>query len=54
VTAGNVGDAVPAAEMLKEVLESAKSAPADAPVEVFGDSSYGTAELVEHIEAAGA
>lgn len=54
VTAGNVGDAVPAAAMLKEVLESAKSAPADAPVEVFGDSSYGTAELVEHIEAAGA
>jgi hypothetical protein len=54
VTAGNVGDAVPAAAMLKEVLETAKSAPADEPVEIYGDSSYGTAELVEHIEAAGA
>src|SRR5271170_1884745 len=54
VTAGNVGDAVPAAAMLEEVLETAKSAPADAPVEIYGDSSYGTAELVEHIEAAGA
>ena len=54
VTAGNVSDAVPAAEMLKEVLETAKNAPADGPVEVFGDSSYGAAELVEHIEAAGA
>jgi hypothetical protein len=54
VTAGNVGDAVPAAAMLKEVLETAKSAPADAPVEIYGDSSYGTAELVEHIETSGA
>jgi hypothetical protein len=54
VTAGNVGDAVPAAAMLEEVLETAKSAPADAPVEIYGDSSYGTADLVEHIEGAGA
>src|SRR3954467_2832038 len=45
VTAGNVGDAVPAAAMLEEVLEMAKSAPADAPVEIYGDSSYGTAGL---------
>jgi DDE family transposase/transposase-like protein DUF772 len=54
VTPGNVGDAVPAAALLEEVLETAKSAPADAPVEIYGDSSYGTAALVEHIEAAGA
>ena len=54
VTAGNVGDSAPAAAMLEEVLATAKSATADEHVEVFGDSSYGTADLVEHIEAAGA
>jgi transposase len=54
VTAGNVGDSTPAAAMLEEVLATAKDAPADEPVEVYGDSSYGTADLVEHIEGAGA
>jgi Transposase DDE domain/Transposase domain (DUF772) len=54
VTAGNVGDAVPAATMLEEVLSSAKTAPDGERVEIYGDSSYGTADLVEHIEAAGA
>jgi hypothetical protein len=54
VTAGNVSDATPAAAMLEEVLDTAKSAPADEPVEIYGDSSYGTANLVEHIEEAGA
>jgi hypothetical protein len=52
VTAGNVGDAEPATALLQEVLETAKTAPAEGPVEIYGDSSYGTAELVEHIEAA--
>jgi hypothetical protein len=52
VTAGNVGDAEPAAALLEEAIEAAKTAPADAPVEIYGDSSYGTGELVEHIEAA--
>lgn len=54
VTAGNVADAAPAAAMLEEVLVTAKSSPVDAPVEIYGDSSYGTADLVEHIEEAGA
>ena len=54
VTAGNVGDAVPAAAMLEEALQAPKSLPADESVEIYGDSSYGTADLVEHIEAAGA
>ena len=53
VTAGNVGDAVPAAAMLEEVL-GATAAPGAEPVEIYGDSSYGTADLVEHIEQAGA
>jgi hypothetical protein len=54
VTAGNVGDAVPAVAMLEEILATTNDAPADAPVEIYGDSSYGTADLVEHIEAANA
>jgi hypothetical protein len=54
VTAGNVADAVPAAAMLGEALHTGKQAADDAVVEVYGDSSYGTAALVEHIEDAGA
>ena len=54
VTAGNVGDAAPAAAMLEEVLAPANPSSSDEPVEIYGDSSYGTADLVEHIEAAGA
>lgn len=54
VTAGNVGDATPAAAMLEEVLATAKSSPGEESVEIYGDSSYGTADLVEHIEGAGA
>jgi transposase len=54
VTPGNVGDAAPAAAMLDEVLATAKSSRVDEPIEIYGDSSYGTADLVEHIEGAGA
>ena len=53
VTSGNVGDAQPAAAMLKDVLETARATP-NQSTEIYGDSSYGTASLVEHIEAAGA
>jgi hypothetical protein len=66
VTAGNVGDATAAEALLKDVLAQAQG-PADAaatvppPVEVkpaeraavYGDASYGTADLVEKVEAAG-
>ena len=54
VTAGNVADAAPATAMLGEALGPEKQAPDDVTVEVYGDSSYGTAALVEHIEDAGA
>ena len=54
VTAGNVGDAVPAPAMTREVLETAKNTASQEPVEIYGDSSYGTETLVEHIENAGA
>ena len=42
------------AAMLEEVLATAKPPSADEPVAIYGDSSYGVADLVEHIEAAGA
>src|SRR4029077_15740918 len=52
VTPGNVGDADAAKELLEEALvPSVANAPA---IEVYGDASYGSAELVEHIEKAGA
>ena len=35
-------------------LADAKTSDADEPVEIYGDASYGTADLVEKIEAAGA
>jgi len=53
VTAGNAADGSVGASLLREVLDETKTAPPE-KVEVYGDSSYGTAELVEHIEGAGA
>jgi Transposase DDE domain/Transposase domain (DUF772) len=52
VTAGNVGDAQPAQGMLEEILGNNDQR--NEPAEIYGDSSYGTADLVEHIESAGA
>lgn len=51
VTAGNVGDAQPAPGLLKEALDAPQGSE---PVEVYGDSAYGTADLVEGLEKAGA
>lgn len=64
VTAGNVGDASPAEGLLADVLACAEgNARSEAmseamseqqvPPEVFGDASYGTADLVEKLEGAG-
>jgi hypothetical protein len=50
VTAGNAGDAEPAAGLLADVL--CPSAPAE-PVEVYGDAAYGTGPLLAELEAAG-
>lgn len=52
VSAGNVGDAQPAPLLVQDVLGS--KGENGEPAEVYGDSSYGTAELVERIEEAGA
>jgi len=46
VTPGNAGDGSVAKELLKEVLDSSAT-----PAEVYGDASYRTAEIVEHLEA---
>ena len=59
VTPGNAGDASAAEALLADVLARARAeAPSDAkneetPYEVLGDSSYGTADLVERLERAG-
>jgi hypothetical protein len=64
VTAGNAGDASAAEALLEDVLPTPTAAdrqPDAAPsdgstaqrLEVFGDASYGTADLVEKVEAAG-
>jgi hypothetical protein len=62
VTAGNVADGVVAKRLLADVLSSAEQekvqqdasyAPAEGPIEVFGDASYGTADIVETLEQAG-
>jgi hypothetical protein len=52
VTAGNVGDAAASPEMLTEAIKHAESLGEKA--EIFGDASYGTAEIVERIQTAGA
>jgi len=65
VTAGNVADGSAAQALLSDVLDAKVPPVAEKPsvgtaeaaqsqVEVYGDSSYGTAEIVEKIEAAGA
>jgi len=52
VTAGNVGDAAAAPALLTEAFEHAQAIGQKA--EIYGDSSYGAASVVERIEAAGA
>jgi DDE family transposase/transposase-like protein DUF772 len=62
VTAGNVGDADAAPELLREVLTPTVQPTADAPTsgdhatpaEIYGDASYGSAALLEVIENGGA
>lgn len=53
VTAGNVADGSVAETLVGAELAEVKKADAP-PVEIYGDGSYGTADLVEKIEAAGA
>jgi hypothetical protein len=52
VTPGNVGDADAAKDLLDEALAPAVSS--TEPITVYGDASYGSADLVEHVEESGA
>jgi hypothetical protein len=55
VTPGNAADSSAAVELLEEALGSeAETSAESSKVEVFGDTSYGTAAIVEHIEGKGA
>jgi hypothetical protein len=54
VTSGNVADGVAAETLINTELEEAKKADGTERVDIYGDASYGTADLVEKIEAAGA
>lgn len=53
VTAGNVGDAEPAAELLAEVLHPATPAEQAEQAEVYGDAAYGTGPLLAELAQAG-
>lgn len=53
VTPGNTGDAVVTDKLLADVLNRAPAENKAAGVEAYGDCSYGTADNVEILEAAG-
>jgi len=52
VTAGNAGDASAAEALLQDVLATSDDAKEARGVEVYGDASYGTADLVEKLQGA--
>jgi hypothetical protein len=61
VTPGNTADGAVAESLLKDVLDAATTTDAgcgeptaEACAEVYGDCSYGTADIIDKIEAAGA
>jgi hypothetical protein len=54
VTAGNAGDASAAEGLIGPTLDEAARTEEQATMEIYGDASYGTADLVERIEGAGA
>ncbi|MEV0929074.1 IS1182 family transposase [Streptomyces spongiicola] len=53
VTAGNVGDAEPAAELLDDILHPATPAEQAEQAEVYGDAAYGTGPLLAELADAG-
>lgn len=53
VSAGNVSDGRAADSLLDEAMEHAPTGAGDEPAQVYGDASYGTADIVEQLEAAG-
>ncbi|WP_272426431.1 IS1182 family transposase [Polyangium jinanense] len=53
-TPGNAADGSVAKELLKEALETETRKQHEKQIAVYGDSSYGTGEVLEHLESAGA
>lgn len=53
VTPGNVADGTVTEKLLSDLLNNEPEANRAAGVETYGDSSYGTAEIVEKLEASG-
>jgi hypothetical protein len=54
VTPGNAGDAASAPELLAADLDVQEPAAPDEPLTVYGDAAYGSGELLETLETAGA
>jgi hypothetical protein len=52
VTAANVGDAQPARALIEEATANTQQSGQSA--EIYGDASYGSAEMLEHLERLGA
>lgn len=53
VTAGNVGDGEAAKPLVDEALAHVRNEESEEAFEVYGDASYGTADIVETLENAG-
>jgi hypothetical protein len=51
VTAGNTGDAGPAAELIAELSEQPADPTAAGDTAVYGDSAYGAGEVLAHLQA---
>ena len=54
VTAGNVGDADPALDLLEQELAGGDGDHDDAPLAVYGDSAYGAGTVLHGLDEAGA
>lgn len=51
VTAGNTGDAQPAAELIADLTQPAHAEAAAGDAAVYGDSAYGAGEVLAHLHA---
>lgn len=53
VTAGNTGDAEPAADLITDLTDAGDQPETDTGAAVYGDAAYGAGEVLEHLDAAG-
>jgi hypothetical protein len=52
VTAGNTGDAGPAADLIADLTTAAEPDQPDGDAAVYGDAAYGAGEILEHLHTA--